>query len=304
MSLNIKKSTLATIAVILVIVVVVAVLAYQALYAAPPVAGTKYTTGLTVKFKLYDSANYSLITSSAQVAFYDAGVDAIGVRTFTTKPVAVASYDSVNGYWSVPLDAGTYVALAQDTKASKTWYPEQITVTVSGTNQESKEVWLDPSQLNVYARATPAITKGILAYNATSGAYDVVVTTLNYTAYDKWVVTYTLTISDGSTSAIIKDGRLYMTKLTALTPTQVSVDGVVSDVVDDTDASDDGQSGYYTTITQMTAGEIHRVDVYFEDSGVTAGTLTAKLWEYSALLRTGTTLHYWTDKTSAITVEA
>jgi len=299
--ITIKRST---VAVIIILALVIGLIVWQVYYAAPrkPTA-YKYTTGLTVKFKVYDAGIFSLVTSDATIGFYAAGVDPLGSRTFTTKPVATASYDSVLAAWTVPLDAGSYVAFVQE-GTTKVWYPESYTVTVYGTDNEDREVWLNPSQLNVYSRATPGLGHAIKAYNATSGAYDITQTTINYTAYDKWFVTYSITVSDADTAKIIKAGRLYLTKITGLDPTSASVDGTVTAVNDDTDASDDGLTGYYVEFPLMEVGEVHRVDVYFEDTGASAGTMTAKLWEYYACLRTGTVIRWWTLKTDAITVEA
>lgn len=298
---QIKRST---VAVIVILAIVLGLIVWQVYYAAPPKpTAYKYTTGLTVKFKVYDAGVFSLVTSDATISFYSAGVDPLGSRTFTTKPVATASYDSVLAAWTVPLDAGSYVAFVQE-GATKAWYPESYTVTVYGTDNEDREVWLNPSQLNVYTRATPTLAKALKAYNDTSGAYDITVTTINYTLYDKWFVTYSVTVSDANTASIIKAGRLYLTKVTGLDPTTASVDGVVVAVNDDTDASDDGLTGYYVEFSAMEVGEVHRVDIYFEDTGASAGTMTAKLWEYYACMRTGTVIRWWTLKTIAITVEA
>ena len=296
--IKVSKTTLAVIALILLLV---GVFFYQYYYAAPPVAPPKYTTGLTVKFKIYDAATYALITSNVAPTFYSTGVDPLGTRTFTTKPVAVAAYDSVLGVWSVPLDAGSYVVLIKDTAGSKTLYAEKYTVTVSGTDSEDKEVWLEPSTLNVYSRATLTIASSILAYNDTSGAYDISVSDINITAYTKWIVTYSFTISDVDTSKIIKAGRLYFTKITGLTPTSASLDGATAAVNEDADASDDGMTGYYVPFdTDWEVGEIHRLDIYFEASGASTGTLTLKAFEYYECLNTN--LRWWADQTSAISV--
>jgi len=294
--IRISKSTLA---VILLLALVIGIIVWQVYYAAPPVTKYKYTTGLTVKFKIYNPAIYQLETSNVQVEFYPSGTNPFE-RTFTTKPLATASYDSVNGYWTVPLDAGTYVVLVRDIASSKSFYPEVYTVTVPGTNSEDKEVWLNPSQLNVYSRARITLTTSIKAYNSTSGAYDITVTKMNTTKYSKFLLSITMTISDANSSKIIKAGRLYLTKITSLTPTSVSVDGQTGTVTEDSDASDDGQTGYYVEMNDMQVGEIHRVDVYFEASAAVSGTMTIKMFEYYACLRT--TLRWWTDQTATVTV--
>jgi len=265
-----------------------------------PATPPKYTTGLTVKFKIYDTATYALLdTGDVSPEFYVAGVDPIGTRTFATKPVAVAAYDSTLGAWTVSLDAGTYVVLIK--KDTTVIYPEVFTVTVPGTNSEDKEVWLEPSTLNVYEKASVTITTALLAYNATSGAYDVSVSNMNTTLYDKWLVTLMFTVS--GTDKIIKAGRIYQTKISGLVPEEYSLDGAVkTTVLEDTDASDDGVTGYYCEFEEWEGGEIHRLDLYFNDYGATgiSGTITVKLFQYYECLNTN--LRWWTDQTSTISV--
>jgi len=288
------------IAIALLLIAVLGIIYWQAIY-VPPTAKPKYTTGLTVKFKIYNPAIYSLETTNVLVEFYPSGTNPF-TRTFTTKPIATASYDTTNAYWSVPLDAGSYVVLIKDAASSPSFYPQTYSVTVPGTNSEDKEVWLNPSQLNVYDRATITLAKSILAYNSTSGAYSISVSTMNITAYSKWFVTYTMTVSDHDTSKVIKAGRLYLTKISGLTPVSASVDGAVASIGEDTDASDDGLTGYYLELSEMQVGEVHRVDIYWEASGASTGALTAKVFEYYDCLRTA--LRWWTDQSISITVEA
>lgn len=302
--ITISRRTAYYIAAIVLAAIIGGIIVWQVYYAKPPTVKVKYTTGLTVKFKVYNAATYTVKTSSVVAEFYSSGVDPLGTRTFTTKPLAVASYDSVLAAWTVPLDAGTYVALVRDSASSKTFYPEKYTVTVTGTDNEDKETWLNPSQLNVFSRATETLSKAILSYNVTSGSYSISNSTMNITAYDKWAVTYTLSISDAGNSSIIKTGRFYMTKITGLSPTTASVDGTVVSVNDDTEASDDGRTGYYVEFPEMTVGEIHRIDVYWEDIGASTGTLTGQAFEYYECLRSGTVLRWWTDQSTSITVES
>ena len=99
--INIKKSTLAVIGLVIVVLGIIAWVALTpTYYVAPP----KYTTGLTVKFKVYDTATYTLLdTGDVSPEFYPAGTTPLSVRTFTTKPTAVGAYYTVGGYWTVPL---------------------------------------------------------------------------------------------------------------------------------------------------------------------------------------------------------
>ena len=287
------------------LIAIVSIVIWQAYFVAPPtvIKPPKYTTGLTVKVKIYDVATYSLKTADVLAEFYPSGTEALKTRTFTTKPVAVAAYDSVLGAWSAPLDAGSYMLLVKDAAVSKTFYPEQFSVTVTGTDSEDKVVWLTPSTVNVLSRATLTLSKTILAYNDTSGAYDITVTNMNYTLYSKWLVTYTFTISDVTTAKITKNGRLYMTKITGLTPTSGSLDGSTATINEDTEAADEGQTGYYVSFTSdWNVGELHRLDVYFEASGASSGTLTLKAFEYYNCWNAA--LRWWTDQTTSITVTA
>jgi len=291
-----------TIAIILLIIALLGIFILRP-YIVPPVYVPKYTKGLTAKFSIYDVTTYTEITANVGVEFYPAGTDPLGTRTFVTKPIMTASYSATLGAWKAALDAGTYVILIKDTRAAAVLYPQKYTVTVEGTDSEDKEVWLNPSQLNVYSRAGQDLSKDIKAYNETSGAYDISVATINITTYDKWLTTYTITIKDSDTTKIIKAGRLYLTKIPNLIPTSASLDGATVTVVEDTEAADDGKTGYYIEYTaDWEVGEIHRLDIYWEDQGASTGSLVMENFEFYACLNTK--LRWWTAKTIAITVES
>jgi hypothetical protein len=294
-------------AFIILAIIAIAVISYPywSPYIIPPQREVyKYTTGLTVKFKIYDVAGKALITSNVLPEFYSAG-DNPFARTFTKSAIAVAAYETTNAYWSVPLDAGTYTLVIKDTSSpTKTKYPVKITVTVSGTNDENKEVWLTPSIINMDTRATSTIaTPTIKAYNETSGAYDITVTAISITAYDKWRISYEISVS-GGTDKVVYAGRYYWTKISGLIITQAYLDGSEVPVVEDTEASDDGLTGYYISFGNLKAGELHRIDIYVEDVGASTGTLQLKQYEYYACLRSGTTYRWWTDVTKDITVQS
>jgi hypothetical protein len=269
----------------------------------PPTVPLKYTTGLTVKFKVYDVAGTTLLETAILPEFYAVG-DNPFARTFTKTALAVAAFDSNGKFWSVPLDAGTYTLLIKDTTSpTKTKYPVKATVTVTGTNSEDKEVWLTPSIINMDTRATSTIaTPAIKAFNATSGAYDITVSTINYTRYDKWRISYEITISD--TNKKVEGGRYYWTKISGLIITQGYLDGSEVSILEDTEAADDGQVGYYITFSDYKAGELHRIDIYVEDVGASAGTFKLTQFEYYECVRSGTTLRWWTDAYKNITVQA
>lgn len=297
------KVSRTTLAVILIAILVIGFILYSVYYAPVPVVPPKYTTGLTVKFKIYDTATYALLeTGAISPEFYAAGTDPLGVRTFVTKPTAVGAYFTTGGYWTVPLDAGSYTILVK--KGTTSTYPEVFTVTVTGTDSEDKEVWLSPSTLNVYERAGDAIATVILAYHAAGGVYNITgETTLNTTLYDKWLVTHTFTIS--GTAKVVKAGRIYLTKISSLVPTEYSLDGALkAAVLEDTDAADDGMTGYYIEFDEWEGGEIHRLDLYYDDYGATgiSGIITVKAFEYYDCVNT--VQRWWTDTTTTVTAEA
>jgi len=289
-----------------ILVLVLTAQYWYPLVVTPPPKEYKYKTGLTVKFKVYDASAKAIVTASILPEFYTAGADPFA-RVFTTTAKATGVYDATNGYWSAPLDAGTYVLLIKDTNASKTKYPELSTVTVTGTDEEKREVWLNPSQINMYQRATAPITPyEVKGWNATTEAWDSNTTTvgkIDISDYDKWCISYTVTLSD--TDKIIKAGRYYWTKVTGLVITQAYIDGAEASVIEDAESTDDGLTGFYIAFSQYRAGEIHRIDIYVEDvTGWSSGNWVLKQYEYYACVRTGTTLRWWTDATKTITVQA
>lgn len=292
---------------ILILTVIVAGLWKGGFFAAPPVE--KVSQGILVVFQVYDETLLTQVTSNIAVEFFASGIDPIGVRTFSEKSIRAATYDSTLGSWKATLDAGNYVALIRDTQGSPTRYAEVHTVTVSPTININEAgyptVTLSPSELRVSTRATPESSKAILAYNATAGTYSVSVANIDLSDYDKWLETFTFTISDAGTSAIIKDGRIYLTKITGLIPITALMDGEELAVGEDTDGGDDGITGYYIDyIGDWEVGELHRLDIYWEDQSASTGTLTCTLFEYYACLRTSpTSLRFWTPSTVATTVQ-
>jgi hypothetical protein len=290
------------IAIALLLIAIIGIIYWQAIYVPTPKV-PKYTTGLIVKFNVYDASNYTLCdTGDVVVEFYGSAVDPIGSRTFTTSPLMVASYDATNGYWRASLDAGTYVVLVK--KGTTVIYPEKFTVTVSGTDSEDREVWLNPAQLNVYERvSTLTVSHTITPYN-TTGYYSQVEsinTTLdasqNQTGY--WMIEYRFLLSD--TNDVLKSGRFYWTKISNLIPTKVLVDGSEVTWAEDTDASDDGMSGYYVSFSQWKGGELHSVTLYVQATAATSGALTLTVYDYYDCRRID--LRTWTVTTDSITVE-
>ncbi|MCS7124563.1 MAG: hypothetical protein NZ932_04010 [Candidatus Bathyarchaeota archaeon] len=285
-----------TLLVIVLLLMVVGVIFYQAYYAAPPpVEKYKYTTGLTVKFKIFNVGRSQLVTT-ATVQIYPSGADPFA-RTFNVKPITSASYDSTNGYWTAPLDAGSYVILITGVSGA---YPEKITVRVPGTNDEDLEVWMQPSQLNVYARAAVTDSKAILYWNGTTWLST---DRINTAVANKWMITYTLMLAeDTAPYGVLKAGRIYISKYSGLTITSANMDGTAVSVIEDADAADDGMTGFYIEFNELNAGEVHRLDLIIEETGtVSAGTMTITVFEYYECLRTA--LRTWTPVTEPITVQ-
>jgi len=256
-----------------------------------------YTTGLTVDFKVMDDTPASLVTADVKPTFYSAGTNPFAY-TFVGSPSAAATYDNTKGLWTTVLDMGSYVAVVTDEAASPTKYPIKVSVSVPGTNDTKMEVMLSPSMLHMVERATPSISNTMYAYNSTTGAYDITVTSINVTAYSKWQVDYRFSVA--GLNKAIKGGRIYLTSYTGLTIAGAALDGTAVSVYTDTDSSDDGQVGNYIIFPDWASGT-HYLTIYIAKTGTpAAGTYTLKLFEYYDCLQPA--LRWWTDVTSSITV--
>jgi hypothetical protein len=303
----VTRNTLIAVTVLVLAVMSTLVYAYsQGFWAGGGGAALKYTTGLTGGIRASDQTLGSALTSNIALKLYDASATPF-TRVFTDSYLKTATYSAttatLGAAWTFTgVDAGSYMLLAQDTTSpTKTKYPEAITVSITGTDKSELECWFSPSEVAMVQRATTAITKAGLAYNVTAGSYSITASTIDTTAYDKWLFTFTFTIS--GTDKVVKIPRVYMSKISGLTPTEYSLDGAIKQAVnDDTEASDDGLTGYYVEVSvNWKGGEIHRLDMYFDDYGGTAtGTETIKLYEYYACHNTN--LRWWTDPTSTVTV--
>lgn len=264
-----------------------------------PITGYKYTKNLEAQFKIYDTTARAMITSDVNPEFYST-TDNPFAYNFTGTPITSASYDSVSGAWEALLDSGNYKLLVTDVGASPTKYPELVTVTVPGTNSEDQVVRTDPGTIKMVQRASVSISTSILAYNTASGAYDTSVTNINITSYDKWLVTITFTTAGNDKE--IKPGRIYFSEITNLIPSKAFLDGKQVPVQKDTEASDDGITGYFVAFeNSWKGGEIHRLDIYFEEIGTAnTGTITITLFDYYAVLNPH--LRWWTEETASISV--
>lgn len=277
---------------------------YPMLTGPAPAVPAKYTTGLTAKFKVMDDTTSALVTANLKVEIFPTTIteDEVYAKTFTTKALTVASYDSTLGAWTASLDAGTYNILLTDTQTTKTRYGVYEGITVSGTDNENKETWAEPSTLHIVQRATETISKTLLAWNTTTEAYDITVSVIDYGDYNKWRVT--ITFATAGTDKYLKVGRIYMTEMTGISPTKAYVDGIEASVLSDKDASPDSLVGYYVEYdVDWEGGEVHHIVVYFEEVATpSAGTMTITHADYYAVQRTA--LKWWTYYTTTITVQA
>ena len=264
-----------------------------------PPAVYQFTEDLTVGFKILDDTSGSLLTANVKPAFYTAGSNPMEY-TFTDTALVVGTYVSADAEWQTVLDMGSYVLLVTDEAGSKTKYPTVTAVSVPGTNETDMHVVLHPYMIHMVQRATPSISNSIYAYNSTSGAYDIDVTSagVNVTAYTKWLIESRINIA-GLNKKILS-GRVYLSQYTGLTITSAYLDGTQVPVYTDSDSSDDGQIGTYIEFPDWEAGA-HYIQFYVQKSGSpSSGTWTETLFEYYACLKTD--LRWWSDTTASITV--
>lgn len=264
----------------------------------------KYTTGLTVKFKIYDTATMSLITGNVIPEFWKLGTDPFSYN-FIGQPVATAVYSTALSAWTAPLDAGSYVLTIRDIAGVKALYPVKVTVTVSGTNNEDLEVWLNPVQINMNRRATIRdATSATPCYPYdTTGIYTPVAsmnTTLDESKHQTgyWFIEYAFDVSN--TNELVKAGRLYFSKITNFAIEKVIVDGVQCAVYEDIDPTDDGLTGYYVPFNDWQTGR-HHVTVYVHAfSQISTTTFRLTIIDYYECHRTD--LRWWTPVYKDLTV--
>ncbi len=296
----------------LIIIAIAALTAgyWYPLIVLPPPVVYDYMTDLTVKFKVYDVAGTALVTANVLPEFWSSGVDPFE-RVFTGSPIGVGTYDTDLKTWSVALDAGSYVMTIKDTHTagSEVYYPVKKSVTVPGTNLETLEVWLRPDkQVSIDTRATltdVTLTSPIYPYN-TTGTYAAVAsaTGINTTEYlpDNqtmyWFVEYRFDVSDAD--EITKAGRIYCSDITDFIVEKIIVDGTEYVPILDTEAADDGLTGYYAPFSDWKPG-IHHVTVYVHAvTAITEQTFTVKVIENYECYRVA--LRYWTLVSKGITV--
>ncbi len=185
--MSLDKNTKLAIAVSLIVVAGIFVaFNYTTLFPSSVVGIEKYQEDLITQFRVFDSTAQTTLTSNVLPEFYADGTNPL-IFGFLTTPTVVGSYDSTLAAWTAVLDKGDYEILVKDTAGSKTKYPAYEGVSVPGTDLADHKVVLSPYQVNMVKRATVTVTPTMYAYNLSSGAYDISVsTTLNSTAYDRW----------------------------------------------------------------------------------------------------------------------
>ena len=264
-----------------------------------PTPGAKeYTSNLIAFFQIYDRTNGQFITTDVSPEFYSTAENPFAY-SFVGSPFAVGAYDSTEGAWKTVLDQGSYLLLVKDTSASPTKYPVLMTVNVPATSDDKRKTSLEPYMISMEQRASVTMSVSILAYNSATGAYDTSVSDINITTYDKWLTT--LEINIAGTDQVIKAGRIYISKISGLIPEKAFLDGQQVAIVEDTDGSDDGMTGYYIEFpSDWKGGEIHRLDIYWKDVGASTGTLTFTLFDFYQALNPD--LRWWTNPSTSVNV--
>ena len=294
----------------------------QQLYVAPverPVTYV-YTTSLRAKFTIINGTSGSALTSGVSVGVYDYGEDPFAYK-YTGSPLFTATYDSSEGAWVIGgIDAGTYVMVIYDTSGAMA--PVKETITITGTNDTDREVWVDPASFTIYNIATVTVVDYDIA-NLTSsmGAVDTVHCTYDgsnegingtdsgaYGQGDYWRITYDISVSPGvtQTEKVEAPIRIYFTDLsTIFSFDMVLIDGTEYVLSDDDDATDDGYSGLFVEIpsTDWLSSSSHTIQLYLtqvssEGKDATGHTLTMTIaWQFDCL---NSNFRTWSDVTQSI----
>ena len=294
----------------------------MSLYAAPTPVTYKYTTGLRAKLQIVNGTSGSALTSGVVVNIYEAGEDPFAYG-YKGSPLFTATYDSSEGAWVIGgIDAGTYVLVIADSSATAEVAPLKTTITITGTDDEDREVWVDPASFTIYNIATVTVVDYDIA-NLTSsvGAVDTVHCTYDGThegingtdsgAYgqgDYWRITYDISVSAGVTQTEKASApiRIYFTDLTDIFSfDKVLIDGEEYTLSDDDDATDDGYSGLFVEIpsTDWVSSSSHTIQLYLtqissEGKDATGHTLTMTIaWQFNCL---NTNFRTWSDVTQSV----
>ena len=325
MSAEIDKRLLAT-GLVLILVAVIALYTipevieyFSSLYAAPTPVTYKYTTGLRAKLTIINGTSGSALTSGVSVNVYSSTENPFAYK-YTGSPLYTAVYDSTEGAWVIGgIDAGTYVLVIYD--SSGNMGPVKETITITGTDDEDREVWVEPSSFTIYNIVSVTVVDYDIAnLTASLGAVDNVHCTYDGThegingtdsgAYgqgDYWRITYDISVSAGVTQTEKAKApiRIYFTDLSdVFSFDAVYVDGVKYTLSDDDDATDDGYSGLFIELSSdWLSSSSHTIQLYLsqvssEGKDATGHTLTMTIaWQFDCL---NSNFRTWSDVTQSI----
>ena len=238
MSAEIDRRLLAT-GLVLILVAVIALYTipevieyFSSLYAAPTPVTYRFTTGLRAKLTIINGTSGSTLTSGVLVNVYSFTENPFAYK-YVGSPLYTAVYDSTEGAWVIGgIDAGTYVLVIYD--SSGTMAPLKEIITITGTDNEDREVWVEPSSFTIYNIADVTVVDYDIAnLTASLGAVDTVHCTYDGThegingtdsgAYgqgDYWRITYDISVSAGvlQTEKAEAPIRIYFTCLLYTSP--------------------------------------------------------------------------------------
>ena len=287
----------------------------------PEVKPPKYTTGLRAKLTIINGTSGSALTSGVTVQVYPAGENPFAFMYLGT-PIFTATYDSNEGCWIIGgIDAGSYVILVTDDSSPTALHPVKASITIPGTDDEDREVWINPSTITIYNIATVTVVDFDVAnLTATKGAVSQVHLTydgnnegINGTDSgpngqgDYWRITFDISVSSGVTQQERYEGpiRIYFTNLKEqFTFDQLLIDGVAYSLGLDDDATDDGYTGLFVEIPgPWKTGESHTIQLFLtqyssEGKDATGHTLTLTIVaQYNCL---NSAIRTWSDVTQSV----
>lgn len=268
----------------------------------PPTGNTyQYTTGLTANFQVMDDSLGTLLSTNILPTFFTSGLNPQSI-TFATTPIGTGVYVATPALWQAVLDANSYEFLVIDSAVAPTKYPTEIPVTVPGTNVTTETVNLSPYLVHMEERATPTVAVAAYAYNVTTGAYSIsVTTTLNYTAYSKFEIDYTITVP-GATKVLL-GGNAYLGFYTGITVTTATLDGVTAAVYSQTVSTTDGLTGNYIVFPEWLGGTKHTISAFLSKTGTPSnGSFQLTLHDDEPCELAA--LRWWTDATGSVTLTA
>jgi hypothetical protein len=299
---------------------------YLSVAPIPPVKYA-YTTGETAEFVLINGTSLQAITSTTgiTVQVFNPTDTPLAYLSTVTPEYPNAMYSSTASAWQIlGLSAGSYLLVVSGTKLQ----PTSVTVTLPGTNDNTKPVSVTPSAITVYV--TPTITNpqtlianytasypaGALSVGPTASTawyYTTSTPGLNgtYTGNGKfaqgrwWSVTWYFSVS-GSTSSPAKFPTpidIWFPTISTFSYTACFVDGVscaLTQVTTSTTASG-GYAGYYAVVsTPWSSGQSHTVTLYITDTNpastiqpTASGSLTCTIAGNFGVLNT--VYRTWTD---------